>query len=74
MLQKQKRKNNILSFIPINQNDLQIIELKPTEIPKTEAEAVLNEQKTESVIGTVYESVVNKNQWLKSTLKILSRK
>lgn len=74
MLQKQKRKNNILSFIPINQNDLQIIELKPTEIPKTEAEAVLNEQKTESVIGTVYESVVNKNHWLKSTLKILSRK
>ena len=74
MLQKQKRKNNILSFIPINQNDLQIIELKPTEIPKTEAEAVLNEQKTESVIGTVYESVVNKSHWLKSTLKILSRK
>ena len=74
MLQKQKRKNNILSFIPINQNVLQIIELKPTEIPKTDVEAVLNEQKTESVIGTVYESVVNKNHWLKSTLKILSRK
>ena len=73
MLQKQKKKN-ILSYIPINQNDLQIIELKPTEIPKTEAEAVLNEQKTESVIDTVYESVVNKNDWLKSTLKILLRK
>lgn len=73
MLQKQKKKN-ILSYIPINQNDLQIIELKPTEIPKTEAEAVLNEQKTESVIDTVYESVVNKNDWLKSTLKILFRK
>lgn len=73
MLQKQKKKK-ILSYIPINQNDLQIIELKPTEIPKTEAEAVLNEQKTESVIDTVYESVVNKNDWLKSTLKILFRK
>ena len=44
------------------------------DIPKIDPETLWNDQKSDSMISPVYESDVNKNRSLKSTLKILSRK
>ena len=44
------------------------------DIPKIDPETLWNDQKSDSMISPVYESDVNENRWLKSTLKILSRK
>ena len=66
--------NNISSFIPFNKLLLQNFQTKSAGSPKIELKTVINDQKVDSIIGSVYEAAVNKIHPLKSNLNSFSRK
>ena len=66
--------NNISSFIPFNKLVLQNFQIKSVGLPEIELKTVINDQKVDSIIGSVYEAAVNKIHPLKSNLNSFSRK